>query len=480
MISKSTLPSQLSQKQKELIIQELERPLLVLNDRNYGWITDAVCSIVEKPAKLPWWIAFIIAFILSLFLPITIVYFISTGLGVWGLNSPVFWGLAILNFVFWIEIGHAGTLISAILLLTRQKWRNSVNRAAEAMTIFSVLCAAVFPLFHIGRQWMFWYLVPVPESYAIWQNFRAALLWDEFAVGTYFTVSCLFWYFGLIPDIAVLRDRAQKRWKKRLYHVLCWGWSGSAAEWHNYELGYLCLGGIATVLVVSVASVVSTDFATTILPGWHETIFPPDFITGAIFSGFAMIATLLIPLRALYPQLKDLITPKHIDNMARIMLATGTMVGYSYLIELFTSWYSANNYERYVFWNRIFGPYRIAYFLMFGFNVLLPQLFWFKRIRLNPWIVFILSIMINVGMWAERFVIVVTALSRDFLPGSWRMYYPTWVDIGLFVGTVGFFFMLFLLFTRFFPVIAISEVKTLVYERERRNNSSNEGKTYEG
>ncbi|CAI9084772.1 hydrogenase [Candidatus Methylacidiphilum fumarolicum] len=478
MVSKFGLEKNLSEEKKALLLEQLERPPLVLNKRNYGWLTEAICSIVEKPAKLEWWIAFILSFLLSLLMPLTIVYFISTGLGVWGLNSPVFWGLAILNFVFWIEIGHAGTLISAILLLTRQKWRNSVNRAAEAMTIFSVLCAAVFPLFHIGRQWMFWYLVPVPESYAVWQNFRAALLWDEFAVGTYFTVSCLFWYFGLIPDIAVLRDRAEKGWKKRLYHILCWGWSGSAAEWHHYELGYLCLGGIATILVVSVASVVSTDFATTVLPGWHETIFPPDFITGAIFSGFAMIATLLIPLRALYPQLKDVITPKHIDNMARIMLATGSMVGYSYIIELFVAWYSANVYEKYLFLNRIFGPYAIAYFLMFGFNVFLPQLFWWKKIRSSPWAVFFISILINVGMWSERFVIVVTALSRDFLPGSWRMYYPTWVDIGLFVGTVGFFFMLFLLFTRFFPVISISEVKTLVYEMERKEDDLKKGTPY--
>ncbi|WP_018290934.1 quinol:electron acceptor oxidoreductase subunit ActD [Verrucomicrobium sp. 3C] len=446
----------------------LARPELVLNQREASWVTDAVCSLVEKPAPLWWWVAAGAFGLLAAAVPLVVVYFVSTGLGVWGLQSPVFWGVAILNFVFWIEIGHAGTLISAILLFTRQRWRNSVNRASEAMTIFAVLCAAVFPLFHIGRQWMFWYLVPVPESYAVWQNFRAPLLWDEFAVGTYFTVSCLFWYFGLLPDIASLRDRATKLWKKRLYHVLCWGWTGSLRAWRHYEAGYLCIAGVVSVLVISVASVVSTDFATTVLPGWHTTIFPPDFITGAIFSGFAMIVTLMVPLRAAYPGLKDMITAKHLDNMAKVLLATGSLVGYSYLIELFIAWYGANPYERYTFWNRITGPDRCTYFAMFGFNVILPQIFWFRFCRSHPWILWTSSILINVGMWFERYSIIVVSLERDFLPASWRHYLPTWVDWGLFFGSVGLFFFLFLLFLRVLPTISVAEIKTLLAKPKGR------------
>ena len=374
------------------------------------------------------------------------------------MNHPVAWGWDIVNFVFWIGIGHAGTLISAILFLTRQKWRTSVNRASEAMTLFAVMCAGIFPGFHVGRFWMVWFLAPIPNSNGIWQNFKSPLLWDVFAVSTYFTVSVLFWYIGLIPDLATLRDRA-KGLAKRLYGFFALGWRGGNRQWRHYEMAYLLLAALSTPLVLSVHSVVSFDFATSVVPGWHTTIFPPYFVAGAIFGGFAMVLTLMLPVRKLYG-LEDLITSKHIDNMAKIILLTGTIVGYAYIMELFISYYGANKYETDAFHLRILsGPYTWAYYCMFFCNVIAPQVFWFKFCRHNLWIVFIIVNFVNAGMWFERFVIIPTSIARDFLPGQWGYYSASWVEKLLFTGSFGMFMMLFLLFLRFLPVIAVAEVK---------------------
>jgi molybdopterin-containing oxidoreductase family membrane subunit len=380
------------------------------------------------------------------------------GVGVWGLNNPVGWGFAIVNFVFWVGIGHAGTLISAILFLFRQKWRTSINRFAEAMTIFAVICAGIFPGIHVGRIWVAYYLFPIPNSMAMWPNFKSALLWDVFAVSTYFTVSLLFWYVGLIPDLATFRDRATTKVKRFAYGLFALGWNGSNRHWMNYEKAYLILAAIATPLVLSVHSIVSFDFATSNLPGWHTTIFPPYFVAGAVFSGFAMVLTLLIIARKIF-KLEDLITIRHLENMNKFILATGTMVGYAYAMEFFMAWYSANQYEAFAFINRAFGPYAWAYWIMVSCNVISPQFFWFKKLRTNIPIMFVISIFVNIGMWFERFVITVTSLHRDFLPSSWDYYIPTWVDIMTFVGSFGLFFTLFLLFLKYLPIISISEVK---------------------
>ncbi len=437
---------------------ELARPPLVANQRPLGWISDAVARISEIKTPTWWWLAFGISFTMMLVCFAMIAYLMSTGVGVWGLGHPVMWGWAIVNFVWWIGIGHAGTLISAILFLLRQRWRTAVNRAAEAMTIFAVMCAGIFPVIHVGRIWLAWWLFPIPNANSIWPQFRSPLMWDVFAVSTYFTVSVLFWYMGLIPDLAVYRDRARTKLRKFFYGLFALGWTGSNRHWSNYEKAYLILAGLSTPLVLSVHSIVSLDFAVSQLPGWHTTIFPPYFVAGAIFSGFGMVLTLLIPIRKLCG-LEDIITVRHVDLMCKVTLATGSIVGYAYGMEMFIAWYSGNPYERFAFWNRAFGPYWWAYWIMILCNVVLPQLFWFRRVRHNLVLVWVLSVLVNVGMWFERFVIVVTTLAREFLPANWGFYTPTWVDICTYLGTFGLFFTFFLLFMRFLPVIAIAEVK---------------------
>lgn len=435
------------------------REPLVLNNRSMGWITDRICGIVENRQPLIWWVLFIPSSLLAVLLLGTLVYLVATGVGVWGMNHPVAWGWDIVNFVFWIGIGHAGTLISAILFLTRQKWRTSVNRASEAMTLFAVVCAGIFPAFHVGRFWMVWFLAPIPNANAIWQNFKSPLLWDVFAVSTYFTISTIFWYVGLIPDLATMRDRAKGKIARFFYTFFALGWRGGNRHWRHYEMGYLLLAALSTPLVLSVHSVVSFDFAVSIVPGWHTTIFPPYFVAGAIFGGFAMVLTLMLPVRKLYG-LEDLITKKHIDNMAKIILLTGMIVGYAYIMELFIAYYGGNPFETDAFHLRILsGPYTWAYFAMFFCNVIAPQVFWFHYCRHNLWIVFIVANFVNVGMWFERFVIIPTTLARDFLPGQWGYYSPSITEKLMFLGTFGLFLSLFLLFLRFLPVIAISEVK---------------------
>jgi molybdopterin-containing oxidoreductase family membrane subunit len=437
---------------------ELARPPLVANQRPLGWISDAVARISEIKTPTWWWLAFGISFTMMLVCFAMIAYLMSTGVGVWGLGHPVMWGWAIVNFVWWIGIGHAGTLISAILFLLRQRWRTAVNRAAEAMTIFAVMCAGIFPVIHVGRIWLAWWLFPLPNANSIWPQFRSPLMWDVFAVSTYFTVSVLFWYMGLIPDLAVYRDRARTKLRKFFYGLFALGWTGSNRHWSNYEKAYLILAGLSTPLVLSVHSIVSLDFSVSQLPGWHTTIFPPYFVAGAIFSGFGMVLTLLIPIRKLCG-LEDIITVRHVDLMCKVTLATGSIVGYAYGMEMFIAWYSGNPYERFAFWNRAFGPYWWAYWIMILCNVALPQLFWFRKVRQNLVLVWVLSVLVNVGMWFERFVIVVTTLAREFLPANWGYYTPTWVDICTYLGTFGLFFTFFLLFMRFLPVIAIAEVK---------------------
>ncbi|MEC5126989.1 NrfD/PsrC family molybdoenzyme membrane anchor subunit [Verrucomicrobiales bacterium BCK34] len=447
-------------------VEGIVREPLVLNNRSLGWITDRICGIVENRQPFIWWVLFVPSVALFSCLLFTLVYLVSTGVGVWGNNQPVAWGWAIVNFVFWIGIGHAGTLISAILFLTRQKWRTSVNRASEAMTLIAVMCAGIYPGFHVGRFWMVWFLAPIPNANGIWQNFKSPLLWDVFAVSTYFTVSVIFWYIGLIPDLATLRDRAKKKVPKFLYGFFALGWRGGNRHWRHYEMAYLLLAALSTPLVLSVHSVVSFDFATSVVPGWHTTIFPPYFVAGAVFGGFAMVLTLMLPVRKLYG-LEDMITHKHVDNMTKIILLTGTIVGYAYIMELFISYYGANKYETDAFHIRILsGPYTWAYYCMFFCNVIAPQIFWMKWARHNLWVVFIVVNFVNIGMWFERFVIIPTSIARDFLPGQWGYYSPSWVEKLMFLGTFGMFMMLFLLFIRFLPVIAASEVKGVLPESD--------------
>lgn len=432
---------------------------LVTGDKSLQEVTDSVCGVLEapRPPKV-WYVTFAIAAGLTGILFALVGYLIWTGVGVWGNNVPVAWGWPIVNFVFWVGIGHAGTLISAILFLFRQQWRTGINRFAEAMTIFAVICAGLFPGIHIGRVWLAFYLFPIPNQMDMWPQFRSPLLWDVFAVSTYFTVSLLFWYLGMVPDLATVRDRAKTPVRRLIYGIFALGWNGSARQWHRYERAYLILAALATPLVLSVHSVVSFDFAVSQLPGWHTTIFPPYFVAGAIFSGFAMVVTLAIPCRALYG-LKHLITMRHLENMNKVILATGMMVGYAYSIEFFIAWYGGNPYERFAFINRAMGPYAWAYWTMALCNVISPQIFWFKKARTSIPIMFVVCIFVNIGMWFERFVIVVTSLSRDFLPSSWAYFRPTSVDVLMFIGSFGLFFTLFLLFLRFIPAVAISEVK---------------------
>jgi len=451
----------------------LPRPKLVGNDRSFSWITEKICGIIEGPTPRWWWICFGVAAFVASFTVFGLVWLVSTGTGVWGLANPVNWGWAIVNFVFWIGIGHAGTLISAILCLLRQKWRTSINRSAEAMTIFAVVCAGIFPVFHTGRVWFAVYpgfLVPFPNSNWIWPNFRSPLEWDVFAVSTYGTVSVLFWYVGLLPDLATVRDRAKSRIRQIIYGFFSMGWRGSNRNWSNYEMAYLILAGLATPLVLSVHTIVSFDFAVALIPGWHTTIFPPYFVAGAIFSGFGMVLTLMLPLRSVY-RLNDLITQYHIDCMCKITLATGSMVGYAYIMEFFIAWYGANQFEGFTFINRAFGHYWWAYVTMFSCNVICPQLFWSKKIRNNTALVWVISIFVNVGMWFERFVITCTSLARDFVPSSWGYYSPTTVDIFTYFGTFGVFSVLFLLFLRFVPLMAMAEIKAVTPQADPHHGS---------
>jgi len=450
-------------------------PPLVQGGLTYADVNHQISAITEKKPPKQWYYAIAVTSLMTLMLFGCLTYLVMTGIGVWGSNNPVGWGWDITNFVWWIGIGHAGTLISAILFLFRQKWRTSINRAAEAMTLFAVACAGLFPLFHTGRPWraIYW-LFPIPNAYLhIWQNFRSPLMWDVFAVSTYGTVSLLFWFTGLIPDLATLRDRATSATRKMVFGILSLGWRGSASQWRHYELAYLILAGLATPLVLSVHSIVSFDFAVALLPGWHSTIFPPYFVAGAIFSGFAMVVTLLTLARWLY-NLENLITVRHLDNMCKVILATGSIVAFAYATEFFIAWYSGNLYERFASMNRFFGPYYWASWPMLICNVVVPQLFWFKKFRTSPVLMFILSILVNVGMWFERFVIIASSLHRDFLPASWGYFRPTWVDICTFAGTIGLFLTLFLLFLRFLPVIAMSEIKGVLHQQNLQAKGAHE------
>jgi len=441
------------------------RDPLILGDKSYHQITEDIARGVEGKANKWWWLAISFTGSAALWGIACITYTIGVGIGTWGLNTTVGWAWDITNFVWWIGIGHAGTLISAVLLLFRQRWRMAINRSAEAMTIFAVLMAALFPLLHMGRPWLAYFTLPLPNQFgSLWVNFNSPLLWDVFAITTYLTVSIVFWYLGLLPDLAMIRDRAKRMGNKiyeRIYGIMSFGWSGRARDWHRYEEVSLVLAGLATPLVFSVHSIISMDFATALVPGWHTTIFPPYFVLGALFSGFAMVLTLVLTMRKVM-NLENYITIRHVEYMNIIIILTGSMVGIAYITELFMSWYSGVEYEHYAFINRSTGPYWWAYAIMMTCNVVTPQLFWFRKIRTSFIASFVISIFINIGMWFERFVIIVTSLHRDYLPSSWTMFHPTFVDIGLFVGTLGIFFTMFLIFARLFPVIAQSETKSIL------------------
>jgi molybdopterin-containing oxidoreductase family membrane subunit len=439
-----------------------ERAQVIGPGHSLSSITDHISKIVlQRRTPTGWFVGLGVSILFVGLLITAISWLLWFGVGVWGINQPVGWGFAIVNFVWWIGIGHAGTLISAILLLLKQEWRTSINRFAEAMTLFAVMCAGIFPLLHVGRPWLAYWLLPYPNTMGVWPQFRSPLLWDVFAVSTYATVSALFWYVGLIPDLATLRDRAKSVAWKRVYGALALGWRGAARHWERYETAYGLLAGLATPLVVSVHTVVSFDFAVSVIPGWHATIMPPYFVAGAIFSGFAMVMTLAIPIRRIF-KLEDFITTRHLDNMAKVILATGMIVCYGYAMEAFFAWYSGSEYERYMIANRMFGPYGWSYWALLTCNLLVPQLLWSARIRSNVAALFAIAIVVNVGMWLERFVIVVTSLHRDYLPSSWGMYSPTAWDWALYVGTIGLFFFLLFLFIRFLPMISIFEMRTLV------------------
>ena len=439
---------------------------VVGSELTFGSVTDKISAIVlKRKTPIGWFIGFAISFALFQLMLLAITNLLFRGIGLWGVNIPVAWGVDILNFVWWIGIGHAGTLISAILLLLRQKWRTSINRFAEAMTLFAVAQAGVFPLMHLGRPWLGYWLFPYPNTMGIWPQFRSPLMWDVFAVSTYATVSAMFWFVGLIPDFATLRDRARSKPFQLVYGMLAMGWRGSARHWHRYETAYLLLAGLATPLVLSVHTIVSFDFAVGIIPGWHATIFPPYFVAGAIYAGFAMVLLLTIPLRKIYG-LESFITMHHMHNMAKVMLATGLIVVYGYTIEAFFGWYSGNQYERFMIWNRMHGPYAPYYWALILCNGITPQLLWFKKIRSKLLVLWLISLVVSIGMWLERFVIVVTSLHRDFLPSSWGFYKPTQWDWAMFVGTIGFFLALLFLFIRFLPMISIFEMRTILPEAE--------------
>src|SRR3954451_23487355 len=466
MDSASTVPDIIEGEASSSPERPLARIPLVLHRRNFSWITERISGVVEQPAPRWWWVMFTITSAIASIGLFCIGYQISTGVGTWGLNVPVGWAWDITNFVFWIGIGHAGTLISAILFLFRQKWRTSINRFAEAMTLFAVACALIYPLFHTGRPWRaaYW-LLPLPNTHlGVWPNFRSPLVWDVFAVSTYATVSALFWYVGLVPDLATMRDTARHPVPRFIYGMLAMGWRGSARHWKRYETAYILLAGLSTPLVLSVHTVVSFDFAISILPGWHTTIFPPYFVAGAIYCGFAMVLFLAIPIRALYG-LEDLITMRHLINSGKVMLATGLIVAYGYGMEAFAAFYSGNKYERFMWLNRAWlGPYWWSYWALLATNIFTPQILWIRKVRQSPFMLFLVSCVILVGMWLERFVIVVTSLHRDFLPSSWGFYKPTSIDWATFVGTLGLFFTLMFLFLRVVPAISIFEVRTLLPE----------------
>jgi len=439
-----------------------ELPPIIAPGHTFGSVTDKISAVaLTEPTPLWWFAGFGMAFGLVMLLLLSATYLFMKGIGIWGVNIPIAWGFAIINFVWWIGIGHAGTLISAILLLFRQEWRTSINRFAEAMTLFAVACAGMFPILHLGRPWLAYWLMPYPNAMGVWPQFRSPLMWDVFAVSTYATVSLLFWFVGLIPDLATLRDRTASRIGRLVYGILAMGWRGSARHWHRYETAYLLLAALSTPLVVSVHTIVSFDFAIGIIPGWHATIFPPYFVAGAIYAGFAMVLTLAIPLRKAFG-LEDFITMRHLDYMGRVMLATGLIVGYGYMMEIFMSWYSGSAFDKYMTLNRMGGPYAAVYWSLILCNILAPQFLWLQRVRRSVVALFVVAMFINVGMWLERFIIVVTSLHRDFLPSSWGMYYPTFWDYSTFFGTIGLFLALLFLFIRFLPMISIFEMRTLV------------------
>jgi len=430
----------------------------------YATVTDQIAAIaLSGKTPLSWLVGFAISFALLMLFLYAVAYLLATGIGIWGNNVPVAWAFAIVNFVWWIGIGHAGTLISAVLLLFRQAWRTSINRFAEAMTLFAVACAGLFPIIHLGRPWVFYWLIPYPNIMGLWPQFRSPLMWDVFAVSTYATVSVIFWYVGLIPDLATLRDRARHPVAQTIYGMLALGWRGSAVHWHRYETAYLLLAGLATPLVVSVHSIVGLDFAVSIVPGWHVTLFPPYFVAGAIFSGFAMVITLAIPLRAVY-RLHDFITERHLDNMAKVMLVTGLIVAYGYFMEVFSAFYTGNLYERSLVAERALGPYAVVYWSLIACNIAVPQLLWLGGARRNVPLLFVISLIINVGMWLERFVIIVISLHHDYLPSAWRMYVPTFWDFATLFGSMGLFLTLLFLFIRVLPVISIFELRELVHQ----------------
>jgi Ni/Fe-hydrogenase subunit HybB-like protein len=438
---------------------------LIRSGETYESVTETIGSIVlTKPQPRGWLLGFAIGFALLMLFFVAVGWLLIKGVGIWGINIPVAWGFAIVNFVWWIGIGHAGTFISAILLLLHQQWRTSINRFTEAMTLFAVACAGMFPLLHLGRPWIFFWLAPYPDTMGLWPQFRSPLVWDVFAVTTYFTVSLIFWYVGLLPDLATLRDRAKSRGKQFFYGTLALGWRGSARHWQRHQMAYLLLAGLATPLVLSVHSVVSFDFAVAIVPGWHSTIFPPYFVAGAIFSGFAMVLNLIIPVRKIY-HLESVITLRHLNNAANVMLVTGLIVAYGYLMEAFMAWYSGDVFEEFMMENRAFGPYGWAFWALMLFNVVIPQALWLRRVRTNVVLLFLVALSVNLGMWFERFVIVITSLHRDFVPSSWGLYAPTFWDWATFAGTIGLFFTLLFLFIRFLPMISISEVRKLVAKR---------------
>ena len=454
-------------------IQEAEPEIPPLPEGyTYATVSDKISSIVlGQRTRLGWFVGFGVSFLLVMLLFYAIGCLLVWGVGIWGINIPVAWGFAIVNFVWWIGIGHAGTLISAILLLLHQRWRTSINRFAEAMTIFAVACAGMFPLLHLGRPWLFYWLFPYYPSYmGVWPQFRSPLVWDVFAVSTYFTVSVIFWYVGMIPDLATLRDRARSKYKQIVYGIMSFGWRGSAIHWSRYEMASLLLAGLATPLVVSVHSVVSLDFTIAIVPGWHSTIFPPYFVAGAIYSGFAMVLTLAIPLRKFY-HLEEFITLKHLDNCGKLMLATGLVVGYGYLMETYMALYSGDIFEKYMIHNRELGPYWIVYTIVLLFNVILPQALWSRRVRRNVAALFALALIVNVGMWTERFMIVVVSLHRDFTPSAWGLYIPTRWDWAVLAGSLGLFAACFYLFVRYLPAISIFETR-----RELAEEKKEEGK----
>ena len=432
----------------------------------FATVTDKISSIVlTRPTSTGWFVGFGVMFLLTMMMLYAIGYLFVRGTGIWGVTIPIGWGFAIVNFVWWIGIGHAGTLISAILLLLRQSWRNSINRFAEAMTLFAVACAGIFPLIHVGRPWLAYWLFPYPSTMGVWPQFRSPLVWDVFAVSTYFTISLLFWFIGLIPDLATLRDRSENRGAQIIYGILAMGWRGSARHWHRYETAYLLLAGLATPLVLSVHTVVSFDFAIGIVPGWHTTIFPPYFVAGAIYSGFAMVLMLAIPIRKIY-NLEDFITERHLQNAAKVMLATGLIVAYGYIIEAFMGWYGGNRYDAFLLWNRLHGPYSFFYYMLLVCNIVIPQVLWITKLRSSPVWLFLISFVVLVGMWLERFIIVVVSLHRDFLTSSWGMYYPTRWDWMTYIGTIGLFLSAMFLFVRLLPMISIFEMRTLLPEAE--------------